>query len=302
MAWIKSHLSLERHPKLVELRVKMRWSKNETVGFLHRLWWTVLEYSPQGEISALSAEVMSEMLTVDLETIRKVLAAMQDIGWIDEHEGKLYIHDWWDYTGQYLVARYHTASPKLLASIKKLYQDIKGHGIGLPLGQPLGQPKGDPDKIRVEEIKKDPPLIPPKGKSETIPFDEILADFNAVFGTAYRGSEAIKRLIRPRWQEGHTLEDFKKVHKIMRLAWHGDEKMQKFLRPHTLYTGKFQSYLNYDIRDRVDAVKRELAELRSSAMNLERLAKIDPLSDEDKKTLTEMKIKGKALKKLLEDM
>ena len=102
MAWIKSYDSIERHPKTIKLRVSLRWSRNEVVGFLHRFWWTVMEYFPTGEISSLSAELMSEMLTMELKHAQDALKALQDVGYIVSKNNKLFISDWWDYAGEYL--------------------------------------------------------------------------------------------------------------------------------------------------------------------------------------------------------
>jgi uncharacterized phage protein (TIGR02220 family) len=47
-----------------------------------------------------------------------------------------------------------------------------------------------------------------------------------------------------RIKEDYTLEDFKKVIDIKTSQWKDDPKMDSFLRPETLFSGKFESYLN----------------------------------------------------------
>lgn len=44
--------------------------------------------------------------------------------------------------------------------------------------------------------------------------------------------------------EGFGVEDFKKVHRVKNEDWCDDIKMKKFLRPDTLYSPKFENYLN----------------------------------------------------------
>lgn len=51
-------------------------------------------------------------------------------------------------------------------------------------------------------------------------------------------------LIKARVNDGFTLEDFKKVIDIKTSQWLGDPKMNKYLRPETLFGTKFESYLN----------------------------------------------------------
>jgi hypothetical protein len=60
MPWLMSDTHLDRHDKLIHFRRRMRWSKNESVGFLHRFWWAVLQYAPNGDVATLPAEVLAE--------------------------------------------------------------------------------------------------------------------------------------------------------------------------------------------------------------------------------------------------
>lgn len=82
-----------------------------------------------------------------------------------------------------------------------------------------------------------------------IPYTEIINHFNETFSKSYRPeSKETQKLIKARWEDGFRLEDFKAVHEKMHSHWNGDSKMSEFLRPHTLYTGKFESYLNRDFK------------------------------------------------------
>lgn len=83
------------------------------------------------------------------------------------------------------------------------------------------------------------------GKDRSPPYQEIISDLNEVLGTQYKSTtKEVQKLIRARLEEGFTLEDFRKVHRNMKAAWESDTEMAQFLRPHTLYTGKFEAYLN----------------------------------------------------------
>ena len=78
-----------------------------------------------------------------------------------------------------------------------------------------------------------------------IEVDVIIKDINIVLGAAYKlNSKKTRDLIKARLKDGFNIEDFKKVHRKMLLAWGNDEKMVKYLRPITLYGSKFESYLN----------------------------------------------------------
>lgn len=74
---------------------------------------------------------------------------------------------------------------------------------------------------------------------------EIVEYLNLVSGSSYRVSTPKTRtLIRARMKEGFTVEDFKTVIDKKVRDWSGDAKMQKFLRPETLFGTKFEGYLN----------------------------------------------------------
>ena len=66
-----------------------------------------------------------------------------------------------------------------------------------------------------------------------------------MLGTNYKTtSKTTLGLIGARTAEGFTLENFKTVHRNMYKRWFADNKMREFLRPITLYSHKFESYLN----------------------------------------------------------
>ncbi|KQL20486.1 conserved phage C-terminal domain-containing protein [Cytobacillus solani] len=80
---------------------------------------------------------------------------------------------------------------------------------------------------------------------ENIPYVEIINYLNDAARSNYRSStKATQRVIKARWNEGFTLEDFKKVIDNKSAEWLNDSKMNKFLRPETLFGTKFESYLN----------------------------------------------------------
>lgn len=65
-----------------------------------------------------------------------------------------------------------------------------------------------------------------------------------------------KSLIKTRLSEGFVVEDFKKVIDIKTSQWLNDEKFNKYLRPETLFSNKFESYLNEKIIENKNEVKK----------------------------------------------
>lgn len=82
---------------------------------------------------------------------------------------------------------------------------------------------------------------------DVIPFKEIVDHLNLKAKTAYRHtSEKTKDLIRARINEKFTLQDFYTVINKKAGEWI-DTDMQKYLRPETLFSNKFEGYLNQKI-------------------------------------------------------
>lgn len=81
-------------------------------------------------------------------------------------------------------------------------------------------------------------------QTEKIPFSEIISILNSSTGKKFSSAAPdTRRCIKARWREGYCLDDFKKVIENRVVAWAGDPKMTEYLRPQTLFGGKFESYL-----------------------------------------------------------
>ena len=88
---------------------------------------------------------------------------------------------------------------------------------------------------------------------------KIINYLNDVLGTRYTTkSKSTNEKIKARLEEGHTVDDFKKVIDNKKRDWGNDAKMVKYLRPETLFRAShFESYLN-DVEN--DAIKRKREE------------------------------------------
>lgn len=74
---------------------------------------------------------------------------------------------------------------------------------------------------------------------------EIINELNKVCNKSYKHNTAgTKRHIKSRLKEGFTVDDFKLVIAEKNRQWGNDEKFKLYLRPETLFSPKFESYLN----------------------------------------------------------
>lgn len=93
--------------------------------------------------------------------------------------------------------------------------------------------------------------------AERIPYKQIIDYLNKKAGTHYKAtSKATQKLIKARWHEGFTFEDFKKVIDNQAFSWQGTE-WWAYMRPSTLFNAsKFEGYLNANNSKRVDRMPK----------------------------------------------
>tara|TARA_R110002020_G_scaffold327132_1_gene543029 strand:+ start:791 stop:1498 length:708 start_codon:yes stop_codon:yes gene_type:complete len=103
----------------------------------------------------------------------------------------------------------------------------------------FGKPNDNPsetnkEKIREEEKRKD------KSKPKKDPrITEVIDYLNLKTNSNFRVATGLDT----RLSEGYTVDDAKKVIDIKCAEWEGTDQ-EKFLRPQTLFSGKFDAYLN----------------------------------------------------------
>jgi uncharacterized phage protein (TIGR02220 family) len=86
-------------------------------------------------------------------------------------------------------------------------------------------------------------------KEYIVPYSEIVDYLNEQTNSNFKHStRRTKDLIRARWNEGHRLEDFKYVISVKTAEWLNHPKWSKFLRPETLFSNKFEGYLNQKLK------------------------------------------------------
>ena len=79
-------------------------------------------------------------------------------------------------------------------------------------------------------------------------YQKIINDLNAKAGTNYKSSsKKTRQLIKTRMADGYSVNDFLYVHTVKCNEWLQDPHWNKYLRPETLYSPKFESYRNQQI-------------------------------------------------------
>ncbi|WP_367378289.1 conserved phage C-terminal domain-containing protein [Enterococcus gilvus] len=85
-------------------------------------------------------------------------------------------------------------------------------------------------------------------KPDSIPYSDIIKYLNEKADRSFKVTNKWKDLIKARWNEGQRYDDFIKVIDIKTSQWLKDPKMSNYLRPETLFSNKFDSYLNEQLK------------------------------------------------------
>ncbi|NHI70464.1 conserved phage C-terminal domain-containing protein [Lactococcus garvieae] len=103
------------------------------------------------------------------------------------------------------------------------------------------------DRLGKDRLGKDNNNMSDKS-DDVIPYSEIISYLNEKTGRSFRNVDANKKLIKARWNEGFKVEDFKTVIDNMVINWSGklfnEVPAENYLQPKTLFSNKFDSYLN----------------------------------------------------------
>lgn len=112
--------------------------------------------------------------------------------------------------------------------------------------QPSGNQMSAQDRLGKDRLGKDNNMS--DKSDDVIPYSEIISYLNEKTGRSFRNVDANKKLIKARWNEGFKVEDFIAVIDNMVTNWSGKVfngvPAENYLQPKTLFSNKFDSYLN----------------------------------------------------------
>lgn len=118
MTWIPSHQELRDHPKLRRLARLLDTSPAHTCGHLHFLWYWVLDYAVDGDLSDFEPGDIADAAGWESDPIAFVEALVDcgpgsSKGFLERTRGgKLLVHDWEDHGGSQFRKRVQDAARK----------------------------------------------------------------------------------------------------------------------------------------------------------------------------------------------
>lgn len=110
MTWIESHSELRDHPKRKRLSRKLGLDLYQTIGLLNCLWWWVMDYAPDGDLSRFDSADIADGLDFPGDP-DELMGALRFAGFVD---GDL-VHDW-DAYGEKLFRRREANAQRMRAA------------------------------------------------------------------------------------------------------------------------------------------------------------------------------------------
>ena len=196
-----------------------------------------------------NAQMIATITRHQIGTVEKAMEIFQQLGIVEVLDsGAIYMMDVQNYVG-----KTSTEADRIRAYRAKVEEE-KNKAQPLPESTCTNKqdslyictPEKEKEKKTIMPVSDETDCVdsPKKQKNKEL-YSEIVSYLNKKAGTKYRPSTPkTQALIRARESEGFSLDDFKIVIDKKCAEWIGDERMEQYLRPETLFGTKFEAYLN----------------------------------------------------------
>lgn len=200
-----------------------------------------------------SADMLASVTGHQVGTIKQALSVFKDLGLIDVLDnGAIYMLDI-----QNFIGKGSSEADRKREYRQRIETDRTNVRTNLRQISEKSPPEIEIELEKEIEIKD----IHSPAKQDNTPKEvyEIIDYLNLKTGKSYKHTtKKTQSLIKARLNEHFTVDDFKKVIDNMCAKWIGT-KWEEFLRPNTLFAGKFDDYLNQtptksETRERIDNV------------------------------------------------
>jgi predicted phage replisome organizer/uncharacterized phage protein (TIGR02220 family) len=190
-------------------------------------------------------EMLAHKFRRPINTVRLALQTFQRLKMVTiDEEARIYITNWEKHQN---VDGLERIRERERLKKQRQRQKLKEQQMKLELpeecpGTVPGTDEGHVPQCPATDIDKE---IDKEKEKIKIPFSEIIDYLNEKAGTSYKATTKKTRdLIQARWNEGFGLDAFKKVIDNKVAEWLDDPYWSKYLRPETLFSNKFEGYLN----------------------------------------------------------
>ena len=185
------------------------------------------------ELVPYNEEMLASVTDTNVDIVRSAMKVFQSLGLIQVLEnGTIFLPDVPKRVGKECDSAERVRLFRERQDVKKIEM--------LQCNTDVTKCNNNKDKNKNKDKDKDIYIA----EQSTATYKEIIDYLNEKAGTKFRyNSQKTKDKIKARLNEKYTVEDFKKVIDNKCACWRGTD-MEKYLRPETLFGGKFESYLN----------------------------------------------------------
>ena len=181
---------------------------------------------------AYTDKMLATIFRMKETTVTMALQTFQQFGMVEIVDGVITIPNW----GKHQNLDQLESKKQYMRNYMAEYREKQK---ALTAGKPNCKTNSKANVSQAEEDKEED-----IDKDKEI-YISIVSYLNEKAGTKFKHTTAkTKSAIHARLSEGFTVDDFKTVIDKKCTEWIGDEKMEKYLRPETLFGTKFEGYLN----------------------------------------------------------
>lgn len=207
------------------------------------LWVKLLtlagKYNEQGYIMLsenlpYNEEMLANEFNRPLNSVRLALQTFQTLGMIEDVQGVIKISNWEKHQNI-------EGLDKIREQNRLRKQKQREKQKTLPDSHVTSRDGHATDIELEEELEREED----KEKTSSLPYKNIIEHLNNKADKKYKHTTGkTQTLIKARFNEGFNEDDFINVIDNMVNEWKNDSKMDRYLRPETLFGTKFESYLN----------------------------------------------------------
>ena len=190
---------------------------------------------------AYTDKMLATIFRMKETTVTMALQTFQQFGMVEIVDGVITIPNW----GKHQNLDQLESKKQYMRNYMAEYREKQK---ALTAGKPNCKTNSKANVSQAEEDKEED-----IDKDKEI-YISIVSYLNEKAGTKFKHTTGkTKSAIKARMAEGFTVDDFKTVIDKKCAEWIGDPKMEKYLRPETLFGTKFEGYLNAKTTERKEA-------------------------------------------------
>lgn len=185
---------------------------------------------------AYTDEMLASIFHRPLNTVRLAMSTFMNLGMVEQIDGVYAIPNWDKYQNldayEQKKLRDKEYSKKYREKQKLLLEEKREN-------KKSSDESSDDSRFCSYSISNSNSISFSNSIKEIIDYLNIVTNSNYTYK-----NKSNNKHINARLEEGHTVEEFKTVIDKMQAKWGNDPKMSQYLRPETLFSNKFESYLN----------------------------------------------------------